>query len=164
MAVVAIDKVIVERFAKQLTTDLKNSVASSGITASGELENSFRYELTDKSLRVYAAKHAGAAEDGRKPTANTGTGALRKAIRQWIDDKGIIPKPDSRGRTPSKDSLAYIIARSIHQNGTLLFRGTDFYGRTKPTKIIRGVVNDGRIDDLRRSLITSFVSSIKNQL
>lgn len=164
MAVVAIDKFVVERFAKSLTADLKQSVAASGVSASGNLENSFRFELTDRKLTVYAAKYAGAVEDGRKPTQQSGDGALRRAIRRWIDDKGIIPKPDNRGRAVSKDSLAYMIARKIHNEGTLLHRGTDYYGRTKPTQIIRGVVNDGRIDDLKRALITSFVSSIKRNL
>lgn len=164
MAVVAIDKFVVERFAKALTDDLKTSVASSGVSASGELENSFRFELTERKLTVYAAKHAGAVENGRKPTQQSGDGQLRRAIRRWIDSKGITPKPDRNGRPVSKDSLAYMIARKIHNEGTLLHRGTDFYGRNKPTRIINGVVQDGRIDDLKRDLITSFVSSIKKAL
>jgi len=161
---VGLDKILIERFAQKLTSDLSASVEQSGVSASGNLSRSFRYELTERSLRVYAAKYANAVEVGRKPTQASGSGQLRKAIRKWIDDKGIIPKPSPSGRVPSKDSLAYAIAKSIHQKGTLLHRGTDFYGRNKPTEIITGVVNDGRLNDLKKGLITSFISSLKNEI
>lgn len=43
------------------------------------------------------------------------------AIREWIDIKPVIPRPDSNGRIPSPKSLAYLITRKIVQSGT---RGT----------------------------------------
>ena len=97
---VGLDKILIERFAQKLTSDLSASVEQSGVSASGNLSRSFRYELTERSLRVYAAKYANAVEVGRKPTQASGSGQLRKAIRKWIDDKGIIPKPSPSGRVP----------------------------------------------------------------
>jgi hypothetical protein len=161
---VGIDAKIVQDFAAKLQNDLSASVNASGISASGNLAKSFRYELNPTKLRLYAAAYAGAAEDGRKPTVNGGNGALREQIRRWIDQKGIVPKPDANGRAVSKDSLAYLISRKIHREGTALFNGVDHYGRTKPTGIITGVINDGRLDSLKKQLITSFVFQIKQDI
>jgi hypothetical protein len=163
---VGIDAKIVQDFAAKLQNDLSASVNASGISASGNLAKSFRYELNPTKLRLYAAAYAGAAEDGRKPTINGGNGALREQIRRWIDQKGIIPKPNDDGKVISKDSLAFLISRKIHKQGTLLNQdgGTDHYGRTKPTGIITGVINDGRLDSLKKQLITSFVFQIKQDI
>jgi hypothetical protein len=161
---VGIDAKIVQDFANKLQNDLSASVNKSGISASGNLAKSFRYELNPNKLRLYAAAYVGAAEEGRKPTVNGGNGALREQIRRWIDQKGIVPKPDANGRAVSKDSLAYLISRKIHREGTALFNGTDHYGRTKPTGIITGVINDGRLDSLKKQLITSFVFQIKQDI
>ena len=38
-------------------------------------------------------------------------------IRVWIRVKPIVPFPDSRGRVPSPDQLAFLIGRSIAENG-----------------------------------------------
>lgn len=40
------------------------------------------------------------------------------AIRKWIDDKGIIPRAfEPNKRPPTKDGLAFIIARAIGRDG-----------------------------------------------
>lgn len=158
---VGIDAKILQDFAVKIQTDLSRSVDRSGISASGNLARSFRYEIDPTRLRLFAASYVYTAEVGRKKTTNGGNGVLKDVIRRWIDQKGIIPKPDAKGRAVSKDSLAFMIARKIHREGTLLNNGTDFYGRSKPTGIIQGVINDGRIDSLKRELITSFVFQIK---
>jgi hypothetical protein len=159
-----IDAKIVQDFATKLQNDLSASVKSSGISASGNLAKSFRYELNPNKLRLFAAAYAGAAEVGRKPTVNGGNGALKQQIRRWIDEKGIVPKPDANGRAVSKDSLAFLISRKIHREGTALYNGVDSYGRSKPTGIIMGVINDGRIDTLKKQLISSFVIQIKQEI
>lgn len=161
---IGLDQIIVKEFADKLRADLLASVDRSGVTASGNLSKSFRYELDPNKLRLFGAAYTEAVEVGRRPTVNSGDGQLRRAIRRWIDQKGIIPKPDARGRAVSKDSLAYLISRKIHREGTRLFSGVDSYGRTKPTGIIQGVINDGRIDSLKKQLITSFVFQIKQEI
>jgi hypothetical protein len=162
---VGLDNKAVVSFADKLKVDLSDSVTRSGVSASGNLAKSFRYTLDPNRLRVYAAGYYAAIEIGRKPTVNGGSGVLRSIIRKWIEDKKIIPKPDEQGRTITKDSLAFLITRKIHREGTLLNSiKKDFYGRTNPTQIITGVINDGRLDSLKRELITSFVFQIKQDL
>lgn len=42
----------------------------------------------------------------------------RKAILDWIKAKPVIPRPDSKGRIPSQESLAFLISRKIARVGT----------------------------------------------
>ena len=148
---------VLKKFGESLVADISQSIEQSGISASGNLQRSIYYKLTDNRLTVYGAPYAKTAEEGRGPTQKAG-GDLRAQIRRWIDDKGIIPD----GIT--KDSLAFLISRKIHREGTALFNGTDFYGRTKPSMVIEGVVQDGRIDDLKQDLIKTYVAQIKTLL
>ena len=60
-------------------------------------------------------------EGGRPPTENDGNGELRRAIKQWIRVKGIIPRPLEDGKLPTENQLAYLISRKIH---TLGYEGT----------------------------------------
>jgi hypothetical protein len=148
---------VLKKFGESLVADISQSIEQSGISASGNLQRSIYYKLTDNRLTVYGAPYAKTAEEGRGPTQKAG-GDLRSQIRKWIDDKGIIPD----GIT--KDSLAFLISRKIHREGTALFNGTDFYGRTKPSMVIEGVVQDGRIDELKQDLIKTYVAQIKTLL
>ena len=152
---------VLKKFGESLVADISQSIEQSGVSASGNLQRSIYYKLTDNRLTVYGAPYAKTAEEGRGPTQKAG-GDLRSQIRRWIDDKGIIPD----GIT--KDSLAFLITRKIHNDGTRLFRsdkdGPDAYGRTKPSMVIEGVVQDGRIDDLKQNLIKTYVAQIKTLL
>ena len=78
------------------------------VNASGKLRDSVRYDLRDGVCRVYALDYIYYVEQGRKP----GKRPPRKAIEQWITDKGIIPDKIS------KQSLAYLIAKKIGEEGT----------------------------------------------
>jgi hypothetical protein len=155
---IAFDPELVRSFADKVVFDIKQSMDVSGVTASGKFNRSLDANVTDKEVLVTGLKYAGAIESGRKPSSG-GTGILRALIRSWIDDKGIIPTGGI-----SKDSLAYLITRKIHQEGTRLYNGTDFYGRSKPSRVIRGVVKDGRIEELGSDLMINYVKQIKSEL
>jgi hypothetical protein len=151
------DEEIFSEFGEAIVADLRQSIDASGIRASGNLQNSLRYELSDNAFTLFGAHYAFTAEFGRGPSQTSG-GDLRAQIRKWIDEKPIIPD----GIT--KDSLAFVITRSIHNKGTLLHQGVDHYGRTKPTDILNGVINDGRVNQLQEDLTTSIVKAIRNTL
>jgi hypothetical protein len=157
MAIV-IDTDILQSFAARFIQDLRESMDSSGVTASGNFNRSLTADITANSVTVLGARYAGAIELGRKPTSGGGNGELRKAIRSWIDDKGINPADIS------KDSLAFIITRKIHREGTKLYRGTDSYGRTKPSRVITGVIEDGRIEKLAQSVVLDVISQFRTEI
>jgi hypothetical protein len=103
---------------------VKAKLASNGNVASGKLKNSIVIGVVyDKpndrfSMGLSMLKYGKFIQYGRKPTTSTsGPGAVQKAIRKWIDDKGIQPRPGKNGKTPTKDQLAYLIARQIHEKG-----------------------------------------------
>ena len=157
MAIV-IDTDILQSFAARFIQDLRESMDSSGVTASGNFNKTLKAIITPNTVVVEGARYAGAIELGRKPTSGGGNGELRKAIRSWIDDKGISPADIS------KDSLAFIITRKIHREGTKLYRGTDSYGRTKPSRVITGVIEDGRIEKLAKSVVLDVISQFRTEI
>ena len=53
-------------------------------------------------------------------------------IREWIQIKPIIPRPNSLGRKPTENQLAYLIGRKIYNEGTT---GTHDLERTKDAVI-----------------------------
>jgi hypothetical protein len=142
-----LDTNLINSFGSKLVSDIGTSLDSSGSTASGKTKQSIRFEYSGNSFKLYGRAYIGALEFGRKP-ASGGNGSLRAALRQWIDDKGITPIGIS------KDSLAFLIQRKMNAEGDLLFRtGQNYQGQSKPTQIINGVINDGRIKQLGESLI-----------
>lgn len=78
--------------------------------ASGKLAESLRYEATETTLKVFCLDYVYYLEFGR----GKGKRPPKDAILKWIDDKGITPDGIS------KESLAFLIARSIGENGTLI--------------------------------------------
>jgi hypothetical protein len=98
-------------------------------------------------LSIYGNDYIQYLQNGRAPTKNGGNGAVKRAIRQWIDDKGIIPDGIS------KDSLAFLIARRIHQEGSTIYQagGSD---------LISGIFNE----ELQRSIEAEFAQLLVTEI
>jgi hypothetical protein len=109
-------------WAEDLQEKIIQRQKSRGIKASGASAESLRIEYLPggKGFRLYGAGYFFFQEYGRGPSKAEGASqgiSLRDRIRAWIDDKAIIPVDIT------KDSLAYLISRKIHEEGTLLFKG-----------------------------------------
>jgi hypothetical protein len=150
------DPDIIRSFAEKYIEDIRKSMDSSGVTASGNFNRSLQYYQSDKELIIYGAPYAGAIEFGRGPSSGKGDGSLRGIIRKWIDVKGITPT----GKI-SKDSLAFLITRKIHEEGTKLYRKD---GKKNPSKVIDGIRTDGRIEELAKKLALNVITEVKTQL
>lgn len=125
----------------------KSSVAN----ASGDLEKTLTYEVENGVLKVSANKYIGALIFGRKPTTGSGNGVLKEKIRQWIDDKGIVPKDNI-----SKDSLAFLITRKIHREGTSLYpQGSD---------LLSAIVTDKLINDIKSDIFLEFQAVFETKI
>ena len=84
-------------------------------------------------------------ESGRGPTKSGGNGAVQKAIKGWITNKGISPSDVlmkwNKKRLPfpvALERLSYLIARSIHTKGTIKrfnYKGTNFVKETMQENI-----------------------------
>lgn len=155
---ISIDTDILKSWASTAIQDLRESMDVSGVTASGRFNQSLVAEITPNSVVIRGLRYVGAIELGRKPTSGGGNGELRKAIMSWIDSKGITPNGIS------KDSLAFLITRKIHREGTALYNGTDHYGRSKPSRVIAGVLEDGRVQKLADSVVLDVISKFRTEI
>ena len=77
------------------------------------------------------------------------------AIRDWIDIKPVIPRPDGNGRIPSPKSLAYLITRKIVDEGT---HGTHDLQMAKDAIIPQFIsrVEDALREDVRIIVLKQF--------
>lgn len=153
-------KMILEGIGQEIVDRLRNDIKTKSLVkgfpppnASGSLADSLRYEATEDNLKVYAKSYIYYLEYGRK----AGKKPPREVIRKWIDDKGILPKADERGRTISKDSLAFLIQRKIGDKGTLIAQqgGSD---------LLSSIINDEFIGKMKEQLIFNTVESIKSEV
>lgn len=130
------------------------------MNASGRTAASLTYEIDDSSARIYGAGYIFALEYGRKPTTGAGSGgsSLRERIRVWIDEKGIEPTPGANGKAISKDSLAYLITRKIHNEGTILHKQGGQSG------ILSDVINEQAADQLSEALFYEFEQIITSTI
>jgi len=135
---------ILEEWGKEAVAMIQDNIKNLPVTrygamnASGKTAASVRYEVSTEGLKIYGAGHIFAVETGRRP----GSFPNITAIRQWIDDKPIIPRDNI-----SKNSLAFLIARSIARKGTLVHQMGGKSG------VLSNVINQDRIDKLRASLL-----------
>lgn len=146
---------IVNRWLEGVQVDLVKNYDRLGLRASGRwaasLEQFAKFTDNGLSTGILGEQYTGALTDGRKPTNSTGGGAitLRAAIRQWIDDKGITPDGIS------KDSLAYVIARKIHNEGIKVPNKYNAGG------LVSDVVNQSRIDELINEMKLFYVEEMR---
>jgi hypothetical protein len=102
---------------------MKEQLSAKNINASGKLDDSIEDIMVTSdgfvSGSVRALSYWYYTNYGRGPTVrgSSGKGVVREKIRQWIDDKGIVPRDAANGRKTTKDELAFLIARKIHREG-----------------------------------------------
>jgi hypothetical protein len=150
------------RLGQQLVDAIKSAINTKNLTgygpsvASGELVNSIRFEFSPNELKIFGKQYIGALQYGRKPTTGSATQpTLRERIREWIDVKGIQPDDDI-----SKDSLAYLIARKIHEEGTLIYQKTG----GESSGLLDDVINVDLVEEIRRNIILYYTQEIKSNI
>lgn len=128
-----------------LRQDIINNHIDAGQRASGKTIESLRVEVSENEGSLYGRKDFDNLELGRKP-GETPLGFVQ-IIYKWMKAKGIhstpIPYVTNRQHkyTPQERGdmrLAYLIARKIRREGTLLFRNggrNDIYSNLIPGTI-----------------------------
>lgn len=119
------------------------------VNASGKLANSIRFETTNNGERlvVYAEDYIDYLVYGRSP----GKRPPKDVIRKWIDDKGLEPIGIS------KDSLAYLIARKIGNEGTEIYKQGG-------SNLLDGILTFEMIQDVRDKLQNDLLSVFTTEL
>jgi hypothetical protein len=153
---------VLQTFGQKIVEQVRQAIQSKDLTgygpsvASGNLINSIRYEIEGgDTLKIYAAQYIGALQFGRKPTENNTASnpTLRENIRTWIDVKGIEPNDNI-----SKDSLAYLIARKIHNEGTIIYQRT----QGGSSGLLDDVLNEQLERDIQSALMFAMLSTVKS--
>jgi hypothetical protein len=138
--------------------ELISNYKSKGLRASGRFENELHSEISADGGVMKAPLYAETMVKGRKPTSSsTGSGkSLVDVIKQWISDKGITPSGNI-----SSNSLAFLIARSIHSKGTLLYRGDKSYN---DGNLLIDTFTQEKINNLNSEIGSFYVTSLQQQI
>lgn len=94
---------------QRITTDF-----TSPVNATGKLLRSLRFEITETHLIIHGENYAYFLIYGRKPTQAKGKGTVKEEILKWIRAKNISSEI-------SEKSLAFLISRKIHREGTSIY-------------------------------------------
>lgn len=146
---------IVKNFAESVISGIQNNIRTKNVTkygpmnASGTMANSLGYNWDGSTLVIYSTeKFFTVLETGRKPGKQPPTDPIRK----WIESKGIATDISSK-------SLAYLIARKIGREGSLLHRKGGKSG------VISDFINDKYIkENLSDKFFLETVNVISNTL
>lgn len=110
---------VLNEYGQGLVENYKAALGAESINASGELANSVKYIIEDKvkgrlEVKLELLEYWKYVEYGRK----AGKMPPISAIKQWIEVKPIIPRPNKNGKLPTINQLAYLISRKIGLEGT----------------------------------------------
>lgn len=150
---------IIDKWNKGRQAALIQSYNSEGLRASGRWANSLDGSTTQNENIVKTVikgeRYTGALVGGRKATSASSGGAitLRQAIREWIDNKGIIPRDGI-----SKNSLAFIISRKIHREGITVPNAYN------SGKLISNAINTQSLNDLSESVKEFLATMVKTEV
>lgn len=139
------DEVIKEEI-DGILADIIKVYESSGRKASGQFEEglSAEYEPNKGTVLgyVYLAGRGPTKKEGKE-----GEPTLAEAIEQWLEDKGIKPLEEDM----KLSSLAYIIARKIHEEGTDSDKWLKIYEEVITAERINSIIE--RVSQLNVNLL-----------
>lgn len=146
---------VFEQFGSSSIAEIQGRMGSSGANASGNTSRSLRKEIADDELTIFGREVFKYVEGGRGPSRKKGsTGeSLRDRIKQWIKDKGITPDGEM-----TEDSLAFLIARKIHNEGTLIYRTNN------PRDIFSTVFDENKIKSLIHVIAETTNNSVMSDI
>ena len=110
-------KEVLEAYGQTLVEKYQMGLIDKNSIASGRLLDSAKYIVNYEDgvyeLSISLEEWWKYLEEGTLPHWPT-----VNAIRDWITVKQIVPYPDSKGKVPSVEQLAFLIGRKISQEGT----------------------------------------------
>lgn len=150
-------KKALEKYAKYVIQQSRSNLTKKKNNASKQLYNSLEYKIQGDKISFLSEKYGEFIDKGVKGAKSTYTESSASPFRykskqppssvfdKWSIRKGIAPR-DKQGRFVSRQSLNFLIARSIKNKGiraTLFFtkpfeRGLDLYG----DEIVAGFLED----------------------
>lgn len=175
-------EIVIDEFGNKLVEDLRASLKKKGVMFQGQdskLAASIRFRTLPKGdsivFQLLMPDYAEIRDKGREPGPVSKEG--KKNIGEWGNRKGVIGKfsenelinrkkkqDEAKARNKSrkawktlkkqpfnkaKEAFAYVVSRKIAKKG---YKGNNFF---------TDVINDGRIDELKKDLIDYGVKNFK---
>lgn len=140
---------IMSQFLEAVRNDIIQEHIAQGQRVTGKTLESLEISVNDIKGTLSAAGYIGVLEDGRRP----GKFPPISKMAQWIQDRGIVPK----GKI-SILSLAFLMARKISLEGTLLHRSGGGSG------VLSKAINQGRLDALLESLADKYQADAMSEV
>ena len=146
-----------DKYAKYVIQQSRSNLTKKGSKASGRLYKSLGYKIQGSSVKFFSEEYGQFIDKGVKGAKSTYPESSKSPFRyrskmppskvfdKWTIKKGIAPR-DKSGKFIKRQSLNYLIARSIYKKGiraTMFFtkpfeRGLDKYG----DEIVAGYIED----------------------
>lgn len=178
---VNIDKAL-EQIAGRMIESFKQEITASGRVNSGRLLESFEYEVSDGVLTMTSnAKYAGSVDMGRGPSEKNQEYALKRALAQWIQDKGLsimnykYKKDGSRAKNYGRfvkrsganlNRAAGAMAKKIHRGGYgQKFGVAEFTEKTfvKLSSYIEKTVGEAYLLDIKEMVEQNITNYLRRQ-
>lgn len=109
---------VMEEMAIAIRNEYQDNLIRNDRIASGDLLNNIEYEVTrgDFTYTIYVKMkdYWYYVENGRK----AGKMPPIDNILRWITVKPVLPRPNAKGKLPTPQQLAFLIARKIGEEGT----------------------------------------------
>jgi hypothetical protein len=146
------NKELIYEFLDSIKDDIIREQEAQGRVASGNSINGYIVVASSTVGTLYGASYVGTLETGRKPGKIPKN--LRFTIWDWINDKGLFARETEK----KKKSIAYLIARKIANEGTLLHRQGGNSG------VISDAITEERLKEFSDKLLDSFVNETVNTI
>lgn len=154
-------KALLADFAESTIEGIKTNIRTKSVTsfgamnASGKMAESLKYRIDNEGLTIFSTEQFFTVlETGRKP----GKRPPIAVVEQWIKDKPV-------GSDINPKSLAFLIARKIGEEGSLLYRQggnsgviSDFINQKNIEDNLISVLNK----DFKEYIINEFINKINN--
>lgn len=115
---------------KDLVKTMVKKLIEADKVATGRLIKSVDYKVVETAngviVQLLSEDYLTNVDEGRRPGAKQ---PPTKSLDRWVVAKGIAPR-DDKGKFISRQSLKFLIARSIAKNGI------------KPTNVIKNTINE----------------------
>jgi hypothetical protein len=132
---------VLKQFAEKIVPELKQV---SGRFADS-IESTVKTTADGSTLEITASPYITTLIDGRKPTspdAKKGDPTLQEILLEWIKSKSITPSALPNEKAPTLEELSWLMAKSIHAKGDLL------YQRGGKNNRFEAIITQSRIDAL----------------
>ena len=153
---------VLNKYGERITDSIQQKLKQDGNVATGETYNSVDYEVRGTTLEVFFNKNVDGISKGLNKRTHSPT---KTSIIRWMKAKNIQPKANNRfvSRTDSNyKKSAFLIGRSIYNNGTIKGRG--YRGTGVLTVAFGAKVRKNLTDELSSAFLSEASDELLNTL